>query len=205
MNQAVFDDGDAAGVWVNAADDPARCTFTLPAVVRRGPVLVTASTGGASPALSSWLRGRLDAQLGPELCELADGAGRPAGRAAAPGRSTEDVDWRGHDHRMPTLAGGCRARAPTVRERWEPPGRTCGRRPRRPRLLTVRAARLIAAAEVVVHDALADEPILALAPPTAERIDVGKRPGGRVPQELINALLVHLGSPGPPGRAPQGR
>ena len=36
VNAAVFDDGEAAGVWVNGADDPANCSFTLPAVVRRG-------------------------------------------------------------------------------------------------------------------------------------------------------------------------
>ena len=57
-NQAVYDDAEAAGVWVNSADDPERCSFTLPAVVRRGSVLLTASTGSASPALSAWLRGQ---------------------------------------------------------------------------------------------------------------------------------------------------
>lgn len=93
VNQNVFDDGEAAGVWVNAADDPDRCSFTLPAVVRRGPVLVTASTGGASPALSSWLRERLDAQLGPELCELATILAARRAELKAQGKSTEDVDW----------------------------------------------------------------------------------------------------------------
>ncbi len=93
VNQNVFDDGEAGGVWVNAADDPDRCSFTLPAVVRRGPVLVTASTGGASPALSSWLRERLDAQLGPELCELATILAARRAELKAQGKSPEDVDW----------------------------------------------------------------------------------------------------------------
>lgn len=62
-------------------------------------------------------------------------------------------------------------------------------------LLTVRAARLLAGADVVVYDALADPAILELAP-AAEHIDVGKRPGQSVPQALINALLVHLGVQG---------
>jgi uroporphyrin-III C-methyltransferase len=56
----------------------------------------------------------------------------------------------------------------------------------------VKAARLLAGADVVVHDALADRSLLDLAPPGAERIDVGKRPGAPVPQERINALLVRL-------------
>ena len=63
-------------------------------------------------------------------------------------------------------------------------------------LLTVKAARLVAAADVIVHDRLADPSILSLARPGTECIDVGKRPGNPTPQENINALLVHLGSQG---------
>ena len=52
------------------------------------------------------------------------------------------------------------------------------------------------AADVVVHDALVGTGVLALARADAEMIDVGKRPGAPVPQELINELLVHLGQSG---------
>ena len=71
-----------------------------------------------------------------------------------------------------------------------------GAGPGDPELLTVRAARLVAAADVIVHDRLADPSILELARPGTEFIDVGKRPGAPTPQEIINALLVHLGSQG---------
>lgn len=71
-----------------------------------------------------------------------------------------------------------------------------GAGPGDPELLTVRAARLVAAADVIVHDRLADASILELARPGVEFIDVGKRPGAPTPQEIINALLVHLGSQG---------
>ena len=71
-----------------------------------------------------------------------------------------------------------------------------GAGPGDPELLTVRAARLIASADVIVHDWLADVAILDLARPGTELIDVGKRPGRPTPQEMINALLVHLGAQG---------
>jgi uroporphyrin-III C-methyltransferase len=67
-----------------------------------------------------------------------------------------------------------------------------GAGPGDPDLLTVKAARLLSVADVVVHDALVDASVLALAPATAELIDVGKRPGRPVPQELITTLLVDL-------------
>ena len=70
-----------------------------------------------------------------------------------------------------------------------------GAGPGDPELLTLRAARLLATADVVVHDRLA-EPVLALVPAHVARIDVGKRPGGERTQGEIDALLVELGRSG---------
>jgi uroporphyrin-III C-methyltransferase len=71
-----------------------------------------------------------------------------------------------------------------------------GAGPGDPELLTVKAARLIAEADVIVHDYLSNDSILQLAKPDTEFIDVGKKPGNPTPQELINSLLIHLGSQG---------
>ena len=94
VDQAVFDEAEASGLWVNSADDPARCSFILPAVHRQGPITVSVSTAGVSPALASWLRAELGALIGPEFADLA--ADLAAERAAirATGASTEDIDWR---------------------------------------------------------------------------------------------------------------
>jgi siroheme synthase-like protein len=105
IDGAVHADAEAAGIWINSADDLEHCSFTLPAVQRDGPVSVAVSTGGASPALASWLRSRLAAHL--------DGAGELAtllseARAAvkSSGRSTEDIDWAALlDGPLPGLVG----------------------------------------------------------------------------------------------------
>jgi uroporphyrin-III C-methyltransferase len=66
-----------------------------------------------------------------------------------------------------------------------------GAGPGDPDLLTLRAARLLGAAELVVHDGLVDPAVLALVPPGAELVSVAKsRARHTLPQEAINALLV---------------
>lgn len=94
VNQQVFNDAEAAGVWVNSADDPTRCSFILPARVRQGRLLVTVSTGGHSPALSAWLRQRLADELGPEYDVLIGVLADVRGEIQASGRGTESLDWR---------------------------------------------------------------------------------------------------------------
>ncbi len=60
-----------------------------------------------------------------------------------------------------------------------------------PELLTLKAAKILSRAGVVLHDALVSDEVLALAAANAERIDVGKRCGRKLlTQEEINALLI---------------
>lgn len=72
-----------------------------------------------------------------------------------------------------------------------------GAGPGDPDLLTVRAARILASAEVVVHDGLVDPAILKLAPASARLISVAKsRARHTMPQSEINALLIRLAQAG---------
>lgn len=71
-----------------------------------------------------------------------------------------------------------------------------GAGPGDPELLTLKAVRLLAAAEVVLYDRLVSPEILAMAAPDAELIDVGKRPGASHTQDLINDLLVGVAQSG---------
>jgi siroheme synthase-like protein len=93
VNRAVSEDAEAAGVWVNVADDPERCTFTLPSVFRRGPIAVAVSTGGHSPALAAWIRRRLEEELGQEYVVLLELLSEERASIRASGRSTEGLDW----------------------------------------------------------------------------------------------------------------
>lgn len=66
VNVRVAAQASAAGIPVNVVDQPDLCTFTLPAVVRKDDLLVTISTGGASPAMSRRIRELLKKVIGPE-------------------------------------------------------------------------------------------------------------------------------------------
>ncbi len=93
-NRAVFDAGEARRVWVNSADDPDNCSFTLMSVVRRGDVVASIGTAGRSPALATWLKRRLQAELGPEYETLLDVLAEAREEMRAEGRSSEDADWQ---------------------------------------------------------------------------------------------------------------
>jgi len=93
VDGAVYADAEAAGVWVNSADDPAHCSFILPAAHREGAVTVSVSTGGLSPALASWLRDRIADQWAGTIGTLAQLLGEARERLRAAGLPSDSVDW----------------------------------------------------------------------------------------------------------------
>jgi precorrin-2 dehydrogenase/sirohydrochlorin ferrochelatase len=66
VNRAVAREAAARAILADIADAPGLGSFTLPAVMRRGSLQITVSTGGKSPALARHIRDRLDGQFGPE-------------------------------------------------------------------------------------------------------------------------------------------
>jgi siroheme synthase-like protein len=95
VNQAVYEAGEARRVFVNAADDPDHCSFTLMSVVRQGDLVVTIGTGGRSPALATYLKDHVASEMGPEWSVLLDLLSEAREDLRATGTSTETVDWRG--------------------------------------------------------------------------------------------------------------
>ena len=108
VNQAVYDEARTRGILVNVADDPAHCTFHVPAVIRRGQIAIAISTGGTSPALAKHLRHEIEQTIGAEyellarlLAEL-----RPRVQARVPRERREALWHELIDVALPLLRAG---------------------------------------------------------------------------------------------------
>jgi precorrin-2 dehydrogenase/sirohydrochlorin ferrochelatase len=99
---AVTAEGRERGIWVNAADEPARCDFILPAVIRRGRLVVAVSTGGASPAAARAIREELEGYLTEDHATLVEMAADAREDLRRRGASPGPARW----HRA--LDGGLR-------------------------------------------------------------------------------------------------
>jgi precorrin-2 dehydrogenase / sirohydrochlorin ferrochelatase len=93
VQQQIFNEGEARRMFVNCVDDPDRCSFILPAIARRGPVIVAVSTQGRSPSLAGYLRNQLRDALPDNIEELANDLAEQRRQVQAAGGSTEDMSW----------------------------------------------------------------------------------------------------------------
>lgn len=194
----------AARVPLNVADQPEYCDFILPAILERGPVTIAVSTGGASPILARLLRAALEKAIPPGYGALARlaGAWRARVAAALPEGTARKAFWEavfaGPVADL-ALAGKAAAAEEALAEALAAPHdqraspvALVGAGPGDPELLTLRAARLIGAADIILHDALVSEGVLRLAKREAKLIPVGKRCGDRtsMTQAAINEALL---------------
>lgn len=208
LDRLVVEDARRLGIPVNAVDRPELCDFFTPALVNRAPVAIAIGTEGAGPVLAQMLRARIDRMLSPSLGSLAvlatsfRGAAEkllPRGNArrrfwsdffaGAPARAAEAGQLsRAHDAAVGLLLSNAPASGHIA---------LVGAGPGAEDLLTLRAHRLLMEADVIVHDALVPEAIVAMGRRDAERLPVGKRKGCHSKSQAeINALLVELGREG---------
>jgi siroheme synthase-like protein len=94
VNAAVYAAGEERRIWVNSADDPANCSFTLMSVIRRGDLVLSVGTGGRSPALATQVRRTLEQEYGPEYEVLLNVLSEAREALRSSGRSSEDADWQ---------------------------------------------------------------------------------------------------------------
>ena len=199
----------ARGVPANAVDSPDLCDFFTPAIVNRAPVAVAIGSAGAGPVLSQKLRGRIEAMLPARLGALArlGDSFRSAAESMLPKGQPRRRFWSAFFEGG--VADAALAGRPEEARRLasrllsttadEPKGFVwmVGAGPGAADLLTLRAHRLLQEADVIVHDALVPESVIAMGRRDAARIDVGKRKGQpATSQEAINAILVREASGG---------
>ena len=87
----------AGGVLVNVEDAPELCDFHVPAVVRRGALLLTVSTGGRAPGLARRLREWLQRRFGPEWDRYLETVGDARTGWRSEGLAPDEVSQRTRD------------------------------------------------------------------------------------------------------------
>jgi precorrin-2 dehydrogenase/sirohydrochlorin ferrochelatase len=75
VNRDVWQEAQGRRLLINVVDDPQRCNFFVPSVVRRGDLTISISTGGQDPALSARLRQELEPRFGREYAAFLEIAG----------------------------------------------------------------------------------------------------------------------------------
>src|SRR3569833_579850 len=194
-------DGEAAQRYararhipLNVVDTPDQCDFYVPSIVDRAPLTVAVSTEGDAPVLARLVRARIEAMLSPETGRLARLAGSLRERVA---KSLGKIEARRFYEDLVTGAGEPEAlfeahASEATGEVW-----LIGAGPGAEDLLTLRAQRLLQAADVIVHDQLVPDAVIEMGRRDAERISVGKKKGHHsFTQAQINALLVRLARQG---------
>ncbi len=207
-DQHIVSDARRLGIPVNAVDQPDYCDFYTPALVNRAPVAVAIGSEGAGPVLTQIIRASIERLLSPSLGLLARLAViyrnpveklLPAGASrrtfwksfftGAVARAVEAGDLPKARRQAARLL---KASGPAEGYVW-----LVGAGPGAEDLLTLRAQRVLQNADVIVHDALVPDKLVAMGRRDAERISVGKRKGCQSKrQDEIDALLVSLARDG---------
>jgi uroporphyrin-III C-methyltransferase / precorrin-2 dehydrogenase / sirohydrochlorin ferrochelatase len=195
LHEQIFQQARRDGILCNAVDEPERCDFYYPAVLRRGPLQIAVSTAGRAPLIAQRLRQELELQFGPEYGPWIEAAGQARDELMArnilPEERRKVLAELSSEHAFRNFRNG--NPAPVHQESELAGGKVyfVGAGPGDPELLTRKAWKILGAAEVVLHDALVPSAILRLAPPAAVISDVGKRCGQKsIRQEEIHALLI---------------
>jgi len=90
VNAEISRDARDKGILVNIVDDPDKCDFVLPSLLRQGDLLIAVSTGGKSPALARKLREDMEQLFGTEYGTLLEVMGQLREKLVVKGRSSDE-------------------------------------------------------------------------------------------------------------------
>ena len=211
VNRSVSEAARQQNLPVNVVDQPDLCTFTVPSIVDRSPVIIAIGTGGASPVLARMLKARLETLIPAAYGRLAGIAREFRDQVKAAlgsvdsrrgfwekvfqGQVAELVFAGKENQARAELRAMIQATEDAEFEKGEV--YLVGAGPGDPDLLTFRALRLMQRADVVLYDRLVAPAIVDLVRRDADRIFVGKEKSNHVvPQPEINELLLSLAQEG---------
>ncbi len=209
VNEQISNLASAQNIPVNVVDNPPLCSFIMPSILDRSPLMVAFSSGGASPVLIRMLRSKLETLVPQNYGRLAAFSARfreaVKARIVIPGKRR--IFWEKIFEGAvaeKVLEGDEITAADMLENLLQKENETqvgevylVGAGPGDPDLLTFRALRLMQKADVVVYDNLVSKPVLEMTRRDATRIFVGKkRDNHTMPQEEINELLVRLAKEG---------
>lgn len=210
VNTAVSVAAKAQNIPVNVVDAPALCTFTMPSIVDRSPVVIAISSNGAAPVMARLIRAKLETMIPASYGRLAYLARdfRDAVKAKFVDTQSRRIFWE-KTFQGPIaelmFSGQERAAKLALADAIEADDSKAkhgevylvGGGPGDPDLLTFRALRLMQQCDVCVYDKLVSKEVMELVRRDAELINVGKaRDQHTLPQEEINLLLVKLAKEG---------
>ncbi len=210
VNTEVSVAAKAQNIPVNVVDSPALCTFTMPSIVDRSPVVIAISSNGAAPVLARLIRAKLETMIPASYGRLAYLARdfRDAVKAKFADTQSRRIFWeKTFQGPIPELmfsgqesaAKLALAKAIEADDSDAQHGEVylVGGGPGDPDLLTFRALRLMQQCDVCVYDKLVSKEVMELVRRDAELVNVGKaRDQHTLPQEEINLLLVKLAKEG---------
>jgi uroporphyrin-III C-methyltransferase/precorrin-2 dehydrogenase/sirohydrochlorin ferrochelatase len=200
----------ARHIPVNVVDNPALCSFIMPSIVDRSPLMIAISSGGQSPVLARLLRSAIESMIPTAYGKLAEFVGRFRDPVK---HKLEDERVRRHFWENifegpvgELVLSGKEQQAEEMLHQQlnatDPTGKVgevylVGAGPGDPDLLTFRALRLMQSADVVLYDRLVSQPIIDKVRRDAELIYVGKaRNQHTLPQDDINTQLIRLAKQG---------
>jgi len=195
VNAAVYRGAVERGILCNSVDDIPNCDFFFGSIVSRGDLQIAISTAGESPAFAQRLRREIDEQLPTDLGPWLANVGQLRRDVRATHHRSQERKLLLHElaHRQICDSPACSTRQLARSRSDEQLGKVflVGAGPGDPDLLTVKAMRLIQSADVILNDDLVPQPILDLAAPFAEIVNVGKRCGTKnITQQEIHALMI---------------
>ncbi len=207
VNALVYQSANQRQVLVNVVDDTQRCSFIVPSIVDRSPIIIAISSSGQAPVLARLLREKLEALLPQHLGRMATIAGSFRQRLSqtVSSFSARRYFWeQAFNGRFGDLVAAGReqeAEQELVALTHQAPTQgqvaLIGAGPGDAGLLTLRALQLMQQADVVLYDYLVSDEVMDLVRRDAELVCVGKKAGFHsVPQEETNRLIVHYAKQG---------